>query len=82
MTVMWTRSSGRSAREPYRTKASIVYVDGAGVAAPGEVAGQREGPAAPLAADLGIPAGLAGANRIAAPRGCSAGQSTAVLGIE
>jgi len=31
---------------------------------------------------FGIPAGLAAANRIAAPRGCSAGQSTAVLGIE
>ena len=55
MTLMWTRSSGRSAREPYRTKASIVYVDGAGAAAPGEVAGQRDGPAAPLAADLAFP---------------------------
>ena len=82
MTLMWTRSSGRSAREPCRTKASILYVDGAGVAAPGEVAGQREGPAAPLAADLAFRPDWLWRTASQRPGGCSAGQSTAVLGIE
>jgi len=56
-------------------------MDGAGVAALGEVAGQREGPGAPLAADLAFPPDWL--RRTASqPRGCSTGQSTAVPGIE